>query len=576
MSAESRVEQGSVLKPEKELFTDDGYHWFVYPEELTGLRLVCLEDIETGVVATTTVSNPEKRTAAHKAWAGARHSRASGTPWEIMHEMGEKGVDPDKKLDDLFRGYGHASVGDMASIEASIVRCPMHLCFSLFNDSAINSGQEKSTRYQQKFGGAVLHSISNYLPERLHETELESLEGEYQEFGELSLELFAKHKERITSAFFDYYQPESKGDESSLNSRVLDCVRFFLLFGQSSGLSFETSARDWSRIIGDLKASPLPFYKKVGLQMEKLFAPTKKEEELLGYRAEAPGLIRHAEPTVTTNKNLKELRAYIEGKTDYLDTVLIRRNFRGKVEQGVGLLPDKFSEAERMVVQYMLTIWPGASRGQLLEWVREQTPESKREISKVIFADHNNYQEMSHLARTTRITLAFEGFLGEVRDWDRHRAWGRTVSLPLVFGLPIDRDTAYQILGRGFGLPFYLSEIEEFEGLGREFEEDLDLYYQKLYDFVHQMSDEFRDTIDYSFVTNLLPLAHQVSLWMHGDPKQALYMTHQRVRPGGHINYRVQAFEANQLIADSDPYLEGLRIQKRPDPRNRDEFFDRS
>lgn len=576
MSAENRVEQESVLKPEKELFTDDGYRWFVYPEELTGLRLVCLEDLETGVVATTTVSNPEKRTAAHKAWAGARHSRAPGTPWEIMHEMGEKGVDPDKKLDELFRHYGHASVGDMASIEASIVRCPMHLCFSLFNDSAINSGQEKSTRYQQKFGSAVLHNIRHYLPQRFLETELESLEAEYQDFGELSLELFTKHKQVLTSAFIDYYQPESKGDENSLNSRVLDCVRFFLLFGQSSGLSFETSARDWSRIIGDLKASPLPFYKKVGRQMERLFAPTKKEEELLGYRAEAPGLIRHTEPSEITNKNLKEIKRYIEEKTDYLETVLISRNFRGKVEQGVGLLPDKFSEAERMVAQYLLTIWPGASRGQVLEWVRGQTPESKREISKVIFADHNNYQEMSHLARTTKITLAFEGFLGEVRDWDRHRAWGRTVSLPLVFGLPIDRDTAYQILGRGFGLPLYLSEVEQFEGLGIEFGEDLDMYYQRLYDFVHKVSNGYKDSIDYSFVTNLLPLAHQVSLWMHGDPKQALYMTHQRVRPGGHINYRVQAFDANQLIADSDPYLEGLRIEKRPDLKDRDEFFDRS
>src|SRR3990167_1898734 len=114
MSAELVAEQDKGLMPERELFTDDGkYHWFVYPAELIGLRLVCLEDLDTGVIVTTTVSNPEKRTAAHRAWAGARHSRAPGMPWEIMQEMGEKGVDPDQKLDELFRGYGHASVGDM-------------------------------------------------------------------------------------------------------------------------------------------------------------------------------------------------------------------------------------------------------------------------------------------------------------------------------------------------------------------------------------------------------------------------------------------------------------------------------
>ena len=577
MSAELVAEQDKGLMPERELFTDDGeYHWFVYPAELTGLRLVCLEDLDTGVIVTTTVSNPEKRTAAHRAWAGARHSRAPGTPWEIMHEMGEKGVDPDARPDELFTNYGHASVGDMASLEASVVRCPMHLCFSLFNDSAINSGQEKSTRYQQRFKVAILHGIRHYLPQEFHETELESFEAEYQEFGQLSLELFAKHQRILASAFTGYYQPETKREEKSLDSRVLDCVRFFLLFGQGSGLSFETSARDWSRIIGDLKASHLAFYNKFGTQLERLFAPTKEEEEALGYRAEAPGLIRHTQPSLTTNNNLERLKSFIEGETNFLDSVSIERDFRGRVVQGLKLLSSEFSEADKMVAQYFLTLWPGASREETLDWIRSQENERKLRISRIIFSGHDNYHEMSHLARTSGITLAFEGFLGEVRDWDRHRAWGRMVTLPLVFGPPVSSDTSYQILGRGYGLPLYLSEVDEFEGLGKDFGNDLDIYYTKLYNFVHKASAVYGDSIDYSFVVNLLPLAHQVTLWMHGDPKQALYMTHQRARPGGHINYRMQAYYANQLMADSGPYLEGMRVSRRPDPRDRDEFFNRS
>lgn len=75
---------------------------------------------------------------------------------------------------------------------------------------------------------------------------------------------------------------------------------------------------------------------------------------------------------------------------------------------------------------------------------------------------------------------------------------------------------------------------------------------------------------------NLLPLAHQVDIWMHGDPKQALYLTTQRVRPGGHINYRALAYEANQLLAASDPYLAAIQLEQRPNPASRDEFFDRS
>jgi hypothetical protein len=73
-----------------------------------------------------------------------------------------------------------------------------------------------------------------------------------------------------------------------------------------------------------------------------------------------------------------------------------------------------------------------------------------------------------------------------------------------------------------------------------------------------------------------LPLAHQVSLWMHGDPKQATYLTLQRSRPGGHINYRALAYQANQLLAASDPYLSAIQLDHKLDPASRLEFFDRS
>src|SRR5690242_5122417 len=88
------------IQPEIEYIVGS-YRWFIYPADLTGLRLICLEDLSTGTITTTTISNPAKRTAAHKAWAGARQSRAKGMPWDILHEMGEKGVNPDQKLEEM-------------------------------------------------------------------------------------------------------------------------------------------------------------------------------------------------------------------------------------------------------------------------------------------------------------------------------------------------------------------------------------------------------------------------------------------------------------------------------------------
>jgi hypothetical protein len=169
-----------------------------------------------------------------------------------------------------------------------------------------------------------------------------------------------------------------------------------------------------------------------------------------------------------------------------------------------------------------------------------------------------------------------ESFLGELRDLNRHRAWGRFFPLPLVFGERMTKETMAQIIARGFGLPLYLTDVAAFAEHKAAFEQDLVAYYTKLQMFLDKVSASHQDTIDYGFVLNLLPLAHRVDLWMHGDPKQAAYFTAQRSRPGGHINYRSLAYEANQLLAESDTYLYGILLSKKPDPSSKEEFFDRS
>jgi hypothetical protein len=565
------------IRPEQELMMGS-YRWFTYSADVTGLRLVCLEDLTTGSVATTAVANPAKRTAAHKAWAGARQSRAAGMPWEILHEMGEKGVDPDQKLEEMFRAYGHASVGDMARLAVDLGKVPMHLCLALFNEGSLNSGQEKSTRYQSAFGRAVLHPMRLYLPENLPQEHVERLERDYQSFGVESLELFAKHKAALLSAFERYYRADTtKPDQkSALTSRVLDCVRYFLLFGQWSGMSFETSARDWSRIIAELKASPLSYYQRVAAQIEKLLAPTGEEEEALGYKAEAPGLIRHTVPSLTTNRNLHALKQFLEEQTDLLQSVSIHSSFPKRVDQRVSLIEPMYTEGDRLAAAYALLLWPGLERKQLLNWIHALDSETKRAISTIIFSGHTNYCELPGFGRTTRMTLVMESFLGELRDLNRHRAWGRFFPLPLVFGERLAKETIEQIIARGFGLPLYLTDIPAFADHKTAFEQDFVSYYTKLQEFLEKVSATYRDTIDYAFVLNLLPLAHRIDLWMHGDPKQAAYFTAQRSRPGGHINYRTLAYEANQLLATSDPYLSGMRLPRKPDPASREEFFDRS
>ena len=565
---------GKKISPEIELKTKDGYKWFVYSEKDTGLRLVCLEDTKTGAVVTTPLADPQKRIAAHKAWAGARHSRAPGTPWEIMHEMGKRGVDPDKKLEMMFKNYGHASVGDMASIQIDLVNIPMHLAYSLFNLSAINSGQEKSSRYQKKFGECVLHKIDNYNIKKLCPVRHKNLSDEYESFGQLSLELFSKHKEKITDAFVKHYKPKDKGQEKSLESRVLDCVRFFLLLGQDTGLSYETSARDWVRIIANLKASPVIYYQNIAKQIERLLTPSAIEEKKLGYKAEAPSLVEFTQALLTTNENLARLKKFIIENTNLLTKVDVNTKFKGARKQKVELIPSNYSTGDKMLIQYLLTIWPGLNKKKLFTWVRLQKSSLKGNISKIIFKNHSHHGELSDLAATSGVSLVIDGFIGELRDFNRHRAWGRFGALPLVHGLKITKETMMQIINKGFGLPLYLTEVKRFDGLKREFEKDLKVYYKKLFAFIEKVDES--GVADYSFMINLLPLAHACELFMHGGPKQAFYFTHLRTRYGGHINYRDLAFQANQLITNSDSLLEGMRLTKKPNPRSRKEFFERS
>jgi len=466
----------------------------------------------------------------------------------------------------------------MARITVDLSHVPMHLCLALFHMSSLYSGQEKSTRYQTMFRKAVLHPIKNYLPEHLPKEEIALLEEEYQSFGIISLDLFSKYRPLLSRAFEQYYQVDvaDSRQKSALMVRVLDCTRYFLLIGQQNSMSFETSARDWSRILGDLKASPLSYYHKVALQIEKLLAPTREEEEVLGYKAEAPGLLRHTNPHITTNTNLRTLKRFLEEKTNLLKEVRIDRNFPRHVKQQVTMIESVYTEGDRLVASYILMIWPGIERKQLFKWIHSQTDETKHVISTILFSDHTSHSELPGFGRTTRMSLVIESFLGELRDLNRHRAWGRFLPLPLIFGEQVTKNTAQQIINRGFGLPLYLTSIAELEGYKVEYEQDLAAYYQELQKFLDKTSEKYRDTIDYSFILNLLPLAHQVDLWMHGDPKQASYFTSQRSRPGGHINYRILAYEANQLLATSDPYFSAMRLVKKPDPASREEFLDRS
>ena len=292
-------------------------------------------------------------------------------------------------------------------------------------------------------------------------------------------------------------------------------------------------------------------------------------------RADAPALIRHTQVSQTANDNIQELRKYILAGTDFQKDVRVNMGFRGENRQNVRYLPKVFTETERVVAQYLLAIWPGIDQRAALAWVSTRPGEVKNQIAEAIFRNHDDKHEPPAFTRATSMTAIVNGSLAEVRDLNRQRSSGRFIELPLVFGLPMTADTFEQILAKGFVLPLYLTEVPEFGNLRSAVVEDLNHYYQAVYNLLDWTKANFGDSIDYGFMVNLLPLSHQISIWLHLDPKSSVYTPKLRYKPGGQVNYRDAAWEISNHIANSDPYLLPLKIDKRPDPGSREEFFDR-
>jgi hypothetical protein len=128
----------------------------------------------------------------------------------------------------------------------------------------------------------------------------------------------------------------------------------------------------------------------------------------------------------------------------------------------------------------------------------------------------------------------------------------------------------------GYTLPLYLTDNVELKIERAEFEADLLQYYTLLEEFWFKIKDI--EQIPKTLIWEILPFAHVMKLWLHGSPKEISYMTQLRVRPGGHINYRVLAHLIAQEASRIDPFLAALDfgMENKPDPSSRKEFLDRS
>ncbi len=554
---------------------NDYFTFTVSDPDKTDLVLVSLHDSRTNYTVRTALPNSGKQTASIMAFAGARYSRSDLSAQDLFKEIKEAKKTANEKLAAIFRNYGHASVADMAQLFAYIENIPqIHAC-KFYNETSVGGGQERSTRYQD-FSENTLDNLDNYftteeLASLKNSPEYTKISQKFTELQELSFSNYRKYVDILSEKYTEVYEIDSndKKQTGALTARVFDSARYFLLSGTSNRTSicWITAAREWARIISQFKASKAKELNHLAEQLELLFAPDSEFATSIGYTPEAPDLIRYTSADETTSSNIVGLQTYLLDN-DFLSIARFDRDF-GYKELKTKLINQDISAGLKVIAQNILTIYPTLDEEWLITWLNALSDSRKEELSSVVLKNYNHHQQMGGQFRINTHSFVLYCSVGEGRDLNRHRAWGRFIP---IIAAETDYLDNYNL---GYTLPAYLTENPLLSDVRESFEADLINYYQRLKEFMESI--EKTEWFPKYLFLQLLPFAHVMKMWFHGSPKEISYLTKLRVRPGGHINYRMLAYQMAYEAGQSDPFLKNLTLNEseKPDPSSRAEFIDR-
>jgi thymidylate synthase ThyX len=544
------------------------------PDE-TDLVLVSVHDSRTNYTVRTALPNSGKQTASIMAFAGARYSRAAISAEDLFKEIKDAKKSANEKLATIFKSYGHASVADMAQLFAYIENLPQIYACKFYNETSVGGGQERSTRYQD-FSGAVVNQLSDNLDSEVisklkNDQKYLDISKKYHDLQTLALGYYRKYVDILTSRFTEVYEVDTadKKQVGALTARVFDSARYFLPSGacNRTSICWITSAREWARIISQFKSYKDKNLNYLGEQLEVLFAPEPEFAQNIGYCPEAPDLIRYTTADETTATNLVELQNALD-KIKFTSFAEFDKDF-GFKKISVKLYAQEISSGVKVVAQNILTLYPTLNEDWLVNWLSNLNETDKTFMGTLVFKNFDHHQQMGNQFRINTYSFVLTGSVAEGRDLNRHRAWGRFI--PMISS----EQNYYDQLENGYTLPMYLTENPLLELEREMFERDLNHYYLELREFISLVKDT--DWFEPYLFLQLLPFSHIMKMWFHGSPKEISYLTKLRVRPGGHINYRMLAYLMADTASKSDDFLTGLSMgeDKKPDANSRAEFLDR-
>lgn len=544
-------------------FSDTQHKHFKFsvsdPKE-TDLTLVSVEDERTGFIVRTALPNAGKQTASIMAFAGARFSRSAMSAHDIFKEVKDSGKNANEKLANIFKNYGHSSVGDMAQLFAYIEQLPICYHIEFFYDTRIGGGQARSTRFQN-YSDSQPVKFSLFVEDG---KEYPELEKEYVKIYNKAIKYYGEFYEKTLNTYKKYFKPEkgNKSNESALNARTLDTARVFLPIAASDSWAYITSAREWARMISVMKADNRKMIQYLGEQLEILFAPPDEVAVAIEYTPEAPDLIRHTNANHDLEKSLDKIYSLVSEKI----SIANKDKFAKEFDQKIDVLSNNFSSAEIALFQVLLTYHPNMTAEEFINFLEKLSISEKRKISGLMFGGFTHHSQLGRQAELSSYSYKISASISELKDLNRHRAWAK-------FAPIWETNNMGEIINDGYVLPLYL-QVDAFSDLKKEYKKILEGYYK----LVRKFYEKLPDGINKRVVIGLLPQSHRIDYYMHASPKEISFMTRLRIRPGGHINYRMLAYMIGRETAGIGPLLSGLGFKKseKPDPASREEFFDRS
>ncbi len=505
----------------------------------------------------TLLENVNQKQPSINAYLGARYSRSSDSVIDIASEIIKNNTDAAQRLEAIFHGYGHKSVGDMAQLFVCIENIPMFTAMKIFYLNSVISGQERFTRYQNFEEPEYIKIPREICNDKKVRQEYENII--LKQMNDYSV-LLKKTKE-IFREYFNINE-DIKEEKSALQARSFDCARYLLPYGVQTSMAAVMSARNWSELISYLNAGDSIVDKEVGNLIYNLLGDS--DIEITGYVRETDGLIRHTEANYSRKNSTKEILEYIRKKVSPQKAYISQGS-----ESDSCSVSYNDNAVEDLFTHYELLINPLGSENEL-----EFDDEDSEYIGEVLFRNHNQHSLIGNLGQSGSIKIEGMASLCTLKDLNRHRSFERFIPLlhdEVNIDNELDRDSK-----DCFFLCNYL-DIPEMSELKKEYEKALIGTYNMIKRWRNDSLKVMPDEYSQEFTKYLFPHAHSTKYCFYASIDDLQYTINLRSARGGHIAYRVLMYKWLELLNSNDsiwyPLLGKIEI---PDPVSKAQFIDKS